>query len=220
MWFAKDGSKAWAEKFFLFVNLSSLILFLVVFIGSGLYERYDDRVSYAVVSGLMVLPNIVVPVVLVGKSDKVLPWYTRFVWKANMWNLVFGFIGNYFWTHYFYKILGARYTFDTFRLNDVPIPCYLATHVYFLFYHSVSSITLRKLDEATTKLPTPLRRAIFVCGVLMLAYLTAYMETLTISAFPYVLKLTDVVFYYLWAGWFLALCNLLYCKLSHVPSHR
>jgi len=44
MWFAKDGSKAWAERFFLLVNFSTLILFLVVFVGYGLYERFDDRV--------------------------------------------------------------------------------------------------------------------------------------------------------------------------------
>lgn len=28
-------------------------------------------------------------------------------------------IGNYFWTHYFYRVLGARYTFVAWRLNDV-----------------------------------------------------------------------------------------------------
>ena len=39
--------------------------------------------------------------------------------QANVWIAIFSFIGNYFWTHYFYKILGATYTFPAHRLNDV-----------------------------------------------------------------------------------------------------
>lgn len=39
--------------------------------------------------------------------------------QANIWIAIFSFIGNYFWTHYFYKVLGASYTFVSWRLNDV-----------------------------------------------------------------------------------------------------
>ena len=39
--------------------------------------------------------------------------------QANLWIAIFSFIGNYFWTHYFYSLLGARYTFPSWRLNDV-----------------------------------------------------------------------------------------------------
>lgn len=39
--------------------------------------------------------------------------------RANVWIAVFSFIGNYFWTHYFYVLLGAEYTFRSWRLNDV-----------------------------------------------------------------------------------------------------
>lgn len=36
-----------------------------------------------------------------------------------MWIAIFGFVGNYLWTHYFYRLLGAAYTIRTYRLNDV-----------------------------------------------------------------------------------------------------
>ena len=39
--------------------------------------------------------------------------------QANVWIAIFSFVGNYFWTHYFYRLLGASYTFPSWRLNDV-----------------------------------------------------------------------------------------------------
>jgi hypothetical protein len=53
--------------------------------------------------------------------------------QANVWIAIFSFIGNYFWTHYFYSLLGASYTFPSWRLNDVsrPLP-FAAAHITFL----------------------------------------------------------------------------------------
>lgn len=36
-----------------------------------------------------------------------------------MWVAIFGFIGNYFWTHYFFNLLGAAYTLPSHKLNGV-----------------------------------------------------------------------------------------------------
>ena len=38
---------------------------------------------------------------------------------AQVWIAIFSFVGNYFWTHYFFQLLGAAYTFPSWRLNDV-----------------------------------------------------------------------------------------------------
>ena len=46
------------------------------------------------------------------------PTHTRAT-QANLWIAIFGFIGNYYWTHYFFNILGAAYTFPSFKLNQV-----------------------------------------------------------------------------------------------------
>ncbi len=45
-----------------------------------------------------------------------------------MWIAVFSYIGNYFWTHYFFKLLGAAYTMPSPKLNDVGgVPAWLPT---------------------------------------------------------------------------------------------
>ena len=54
-------------------------------------------------------------------------------------------IGNYFWTHYFYKILGCKYSFPAHRLNDVPFALTLITHSYFHLYFELGNIVQRKV---------------------------------------------------------------------------
>ncbi len=39
--------------------------------------------------------------------------------SVQVWIAIFSFVGNYFWTHYFFQLLGAAYTFPSWRLNDV-----------------------------------------------------------------------------------------------------
>ena len=65
------------------------------------------------------LPCIVLPVLIEGKADAGKPWGQRYWVKASVWIAIFSYIGNYFWTHYFYQLLGAQYTFPSWRLNDV-----------------------------------------------------------------------------------------------------
>ena len=36
------------------------------------------------------------------------------------------------YTHYFYRVLKADYTFPAHRLNDVPVSLYFMTHAYFM----------------------------------------------------------------------------------------
>jgi hypothetical protein len=39
--------------------------------------------------------------------------------QANIWIIIFSYVGNYFWTHYFFTVLGASYTFPSWRMNNV-----------------------------------------------------------------------------------------------------
>ena len=66
------------------------------------------------------LPCIILPWYLETKADRSKPWFQKYWVKANIWIAIFSFIGNYFWTHYFYTVLGAEYTFPSWRLNEVP----------------------------------------------------------------------------------------------------
>jgi cycloeucalenol cycloisomerase len=110
------------------------------------------------------------------------PW-ERYAFKANLWIAIYSFIGNYFYTHYFYSVLKAEYSMPAHRLNNVPIAMFLATHFYFSTYHFFSNMLLRKI--VTTYEKSFRRTLLFVSTVLVFSYFTAFMETLTISSYPY-----------------------------------
>lgn len=60
---------------------------------------------------------------------------------------------------------------------------FLMTHAYFLFYHSLSDVVLRRLKRAAAARGwTPrARTAAHAAAVFALSYATAFMETLTIA---------------------------------------
>ena len=59
------------------------------------------------------------------------------------------------------------------------------THAYFCFYHAVSSVALRVTRHLTAKRGPVVQHLVTALTVFLLAYATAYMETLTIAHFPY-----------------------------------
>jgi cycloeucalenol cycloisomerase len=69
------------------------------------------------------------------------------------------------------------------RLNNVPIAMFLATHFYFSSYHLFSNMLLRKI--VTSYQEGTRRTVLFVSVVVVFSYFTAFMETLSISSFPY-----------------------------------
>jgi cycloeucalenol cycloisomerase len=71
------------------------------------------------------------------------------------------------------------------RINDVPITCYLMTHAYFIFYHSLTNLVLRRLRRSLVATSRVASYSILAFTILTLAYVTAFMETFTISNFPY-----------------------------------
>ena len=64
------------------------------------------------------VPCVALPWAL-GGPERGKPLGQRYWVKANLWVALFSFVGNYFWTHYFYELLGAAYTFPSWRLNGV-----------------------------------------------------------------------------------------------------
>jgi cycloeucalenol cycloisomerase len=66
---------------------------------------------------------------------------------------------------------------------QVPIALYLMTHAYFCFYHTLANVCLRRTSNAVP--PGPMRLLALGTVVVVLSYATAFMETLTISHFPY-----------------------------------
>lgn len=155
---------------------------VVVVIYFQSYERWDAW-GYMVFGGSVAAPFVLVPAGMPAMADKGTPWFNRYTTKANLWIAIFSFIGNYWYTHYFYRVLKADYTFDAHRLNDVPICLYFMTHAYFMFYHVLSNMAVRFLRSGYV--PGMARTVYEVALIVVLSYSTAFMEAITICAFPY-----------------------------------
>eukprot|EP00518_Triparma_eleuthera_P012631 CAMPEP_0182480040 /NCGR_PEP_ID=MMETSP1319-20130603/35174_1 /TAXON_ID=172717 /ORGANISM="Bolidomonas pacifica, Strain RCC208" /LENGTH=275 /DNA_ID=CAMNT_0024681505 /DNA_START=23 /DNA_END=847 /DNA_ORIENTATION=+ len=145
-----------------------------------IYESFLGPYDYLLCCGILSLPNLLSPLFLASHTPHPTASYAS---KATVYLAVYSFIGNYFYTHYFYAVLKAEYTFPGVRLNDVPIGMYFATMFYFTSYHSLSNSLLRFID--TSYAPSTARTALAAATVGGLAYGTAFMESLSISSFPY-----------------------------------
>jgi cycloeucalenol cycloisomerase len=75
--------------------------------------------GYMAIGVSAALPCVILPYLLNPKAEGEKPFLQRYWVKANIWIAIFSFIGNYFWTHYFYQLLGASYTFPAHQLNKV-----------------------------------------------------------------------------------------------------
>lgn len=62
------------------------------------------------------------------------PWF----FQANLWIIIFSYVGNYFWTHYFFTVLGASYTFPSWRMNNVTFNLCILKFVL----HSLGCVTV------------------------------------------------------------------------------
>eukprot|EP01104_Vermistella_antarctica_P014552 TRINITY_DN4609_c0_g1_i1.p1 TRINITY_DN4609_c0_g1~~TRINITY_DN4609_c0_g1_i1.p1 ORF type:complete len:278 (-),score=58.52 TRINITY_DN4609_c0_g1_i1:172-1005(-) len=172
----------------LFLKLSAVwIAWFGLIVVTKAYEACGD-LGYMLIGLGTALPYILVPLLFPVKGEESVPIYDRYWFKANVWIAIFGFVGNYFWTHYFYKVLGAGYSFPVvIELNEVPVFLYLITHAYFCFYHVVTTVLLRRFWTSRfymSKTPFP-RMFLSSLVVFIMAYITAFMETLTIASVPY-----------------------------------
>lgn len=153
-----------------------------VVLATQAYEKFTEN-EYMYLCVTLATPFLLQPLIYPLVGEKNLPIWMRYSFKCNVWIAIFSFIGNYWYTHYFYSVLKASYSFPSHRLNDVPIALYFATHFYFVTYHTLSNMILRKIE--TTYEPSAYRTAFFWAAVFAFSYFTAFMETLTISSFPY-----------------------------------
>ncbi|GAA0165731.1 isomerase [Lithospermum erythrorhizon] len=184
IWLAQNSSKRWGELFFLFYTPFWLTLTIGVIVPYKLYEKFTE-LEYLIVGLVSAIPAVMIPILFVGKADSKLSWKDRYWVKANLWIMIFSYVGNYFWTHYFFKVLGASYTFPSWKMNEVPHTTFLLAHVCFLFYHVASNFTLRILRHFVSNLPETMQWAFEAAWILVFSYFIAYLETVAISNFPY-----------------------------------
>ncbi|KAK7350757.1 hypothetical protein VNO77_09687 [Canavalia gladiata] len=180
LWLAPNPSKRWGELFFLLYTPFWLTLCLGIVVPFNLYENFTE-LEYLLLGMVSAVPSFVIPMLFVGKADRNVSWKDRYWVKASLWIIIFSYVGNYFWTHYFFTVLGASYTFPSWKMNNVPHTTFLLTHVCFLFYHVSSNMTLRRLRHFITDLPEKIQWATEAAWILALAYFIAYLETIAIS---------------------------------------
>lgn len=186
MWLSNNPDKRWVELFFLYYSLFWITWFGAI-VAFKAYESFG-KWEYMLVGLAMAIPCILVPLILNNLSLRgniAIDTKGCYFVKANLWIGIFSFVGNYFWTHYFYTMLGARYTFPAHRLNDVPISMFFCTHAYFCSYHTATSILLRRFWTSgwyTNRSNNLIRRAASGSIIFAMAYATAFMETWTISS--------------------------------------
>lgn len=184
LWLADDAGKRWTEVFFLAYSPFWMAWALCILVPFKMYDRLG-QVGYVLVGLAAALPCVVLPLLMQQPpSETQRPLLQRYWVRANAWIAVFSFVGNYFWTHYFYSLLGAEYTFRSWRLNDVPIALYFMTHAYFCFYHALANVCLRRVGRACAS-SAPLRMIAQAATVFGLSYATAFVETLTIAHYPH-----------------------------------
>ena len=183
---ARDEPSKRAYELFVAGYTPVWIIGFGIIVAFQLYEDFDAY-SYLKVCGGFAAPFLLQPLVFPSAGsnspDARRPLLQRYSFKANLWIALYSFIGNYFYTHYFYSVLKARYTMPSHRLNNVPIAMYLATHFYFSTYHFFSNVMLRSI--LTSFRAGILRKILFFMSIVTFSYFTAFMETLTISSYPY-----------------------------------
>ncbi|CAM8924626.1 unnamed protein product [Rhodiola kirilowii] len=184
LWLAPNPSKRWGELFFLLYTPFWLTLCLGIVVPYKLYESFKE-LEYLLLALISAVPAFLIPMLFSGKADASIPWKDRYWVKASLWIIIFSYVGNYFWTHYFFTVLGASYTFPSWKMNNVPHTTFLLTHVCFLFYHVTSNMTLRRLRHAVAGLPQKVQWIAEAAWILALSYFIAFLETIAISNFPY-----------------------------------
>lgn len=185
LWFGSNQNKTETEILFLSLAICWILYFSII-VATGMYHEFK-RWEYLYVCTPMASIYFFIPFFFGMEKEK--PILERYYVKANVWIGILSYVGNFYWTHYFYNLLCAKYTFDAHRLNDVPISMYMATHAYFCFYHSLTNICIRRMrrtvrysSSTITDSERLILNALFI-GIL--AYTTAFMETKTIEGFDY-----------------------------------
>jgi cycloeucalenol cycloisomerase len=190
-WFSRNPDKAWAEKFFLtFVP--------VFFLYNGVIQStgwLDTNDFWHIVQNLgMWIPYCVLLPAWLRRNSGV-AWHESYWFKFNLYMFVFVFFVTYFHTEYFFDVLGLRYRFDDVSLyfdsamvgpdeataagdyKKVPPGMYLNAVAFFVVYHAIAIVCMRRVRSMTLGWGTAARRAAWIVIVAVSALFFAWAET-------------------------------------------
>jgi cycloeucalenol cycloisomerase len=190
-WFSENPDKAWGEKFFLtFVP--------VFFLYNGVIQSMgwlDTNDFWHVVQNLgMWIPYCVLLPAWLRRHSGV-HWRESYWFKFNLYQFVFVFIVTYFHTEYFFEVLGLRYRFDDVTLyfdsalvgpdeataaaeyKKVPPGMYLNAVAFFIVYHSVAVVCMRRVWTMVKGSGVLARRLAWIAIVAVASLFFAWAET-------------------------------------------
>ena len=151
-WFSKNPDKAWAEKFF----LAYLPFFFALNAGKQVFGWMNAGTVWHLGQNLLMwVPLLLLPLILRRESSTGIRWHASYWFKANLWIAIFAFIATYFFTEYFFDVLGMIYFFpqvsvyfDSVLLGSgeqrVPLGVYFSGITFFVIYHNLAVICLRR----------------------------------------------------------------------------
>ncbi len=158
-----------------------------VLMQTGVGARWGDlALNIAIL--VILAPVFVVPALLRDESSLGRPWWRTYWFKFNLWIGIYAGIGSYFGSEYFFDVLGMvynypqlRWRFDSVLLGSgtqsVPLIMYPAAHFYFVTYHTIAVIVLRRVRTSRV-----FRQAwLWPVIVLIAAYGFAWMETFAMT---------------------------------------
>lgn len=186
-WFSANPSKAWGEKFFL-AYTPFWIAAMGVLMATGAGKRWGD-VALNVAMLLVWAPLVAVPALVHDERPLGRPWWRTYWCKFNLWIGIYAGVGSYFGSEYFFDVLGMVYTYPqlSWRLDSalvgsgtqtVPFIMYPSAHFYFVTYHTLGVIVLRRIR--TSELGASLVW-LWPVAVLAAAYGFAWAETFAMT---------------------------------------
>ena len=113
--FSPNPDKAWAEKFYIKYSLVWPLLF-GGWAASGYHLLVGDF-GNLLASILIAAPTFVIPYLYAPPLADNRQWYERFWFKYLLWLFIFTFVATYFWSEYFFDVLGMKYAFEHLKWN-------------------------------------------------------------------------------------------------------
>ncbi|MCC6849001.1 MAG: hypothetical protein IT294_10915 [Deltaproteobacteria bacterium] len=153
-WFSPNPSKAWGEKFFL-AYTPFWIATMGVLMATGAGKRWGD-LGLNVAMVVIWAPLVAVPALVHDEHALGRPWWRAYWCKFNVWIGIYACVGSYFGSEYFFDVLGMVYNYPqlAWRLDSallgsgaqtVPFIMYPSAHFYFVTYHTLGVIVLRRI---------------------------------------------------------------------------
>jgi cycloeucalenol cycloisomerase len=158
--FSTNYQKAWCEQFFLQYSLVWPVLFGLWSI-SGWHLQAGDFgnvfVSIIIGSPFLIIPWLYQPNPLPDYNDDATttnttkgrqqPFHQTYAFKFNLWIAIYACIASFFFTEYFFDVLGMKYSFPHLKWNldsvvlgqgfqRVPIMMYIHGWYFFMTYHT------------------------------------------------------------------------------------